>query len=201
MLYFCYSKIVQEKKFQRVNEVQCLAFAFIPSLVLSIPPSFSLNISGDCWDTGHDPLKEILASFGFVIPYLLGFVVNFAIVLGIKSHLLLFPKGFYSEEYEKKQAKFANLRRFSLLIYANFFWLFIYAVLLLLKESSLSLDYFSMFFYALNGFFTLVLFLKSKNVKKSMSDYFKNNRTVVNILPEDEERLPYMSSFDFSDSD
>jgi hypothetical protein len=189
LLHFCYLRIVEEKKFTRLIEIRYIGIALIPSLIVSLPPMYPQTIDDNCWSGENSPLQEVLASFGFFIPYYVGFIASLWMILSVVTYLKLYPSGFCTEEYEKKIDKISYVGKFALLIYGSYFFLSIYSALLITSENTRALDFISMFCYASAGTFYLGLFLSSKRIKASIKDHFKTHPTQIGLLPEDQSNF------------
>lgn len=177
LLHYAYWKIVLEKKFSNAIEVRYLGIALTPSLILSLPPFVAEEMGDNCWDGNHSPLEAVVSSYGFLIIYIIGALVCFALTLGIYYYFKLFSIGYYTEQYERKYEKLKLVGRYSLIIYGSALVLFIYGILNMIDRHKRALDFMAMFIHASCGAITLTLFLSSNKVKRRMAEYFKTQST------------------------
>lgn len=192
-LHYAYMKIVLEQKFTRVIEVRYLAIALIPSLLFSLPPFVPQELGTNCWDGTHTPLETVVSSYGFLVLYTLSALCSFSFIVGIYYYFKLFEKGYYTEEYERKYRKIRLIGRYSLVIYLTAFILYIYGILNMIGRHKRALDFISLMFHALCGLFTITLFLSSTKVQRKMSEYFKTQAVIAEILPEDSANFTSMT--------
>jgi hypothetical protein len=189
LMHFAYYKIVQELNFNRVVEVRYIGIALLPALITSMPPFVSENLGNNCWKDENSPLKDAVANYGFLIVAMISFLVSVSFALGIFVHLDLFPKGYLTQEYEKKEEKIRFLGKFPAFYYLSGSILFFYSVLELVDRQRRSVDFIAMFCHTLSGFMISLLCLTSLKCRTQLSKYLKPVNSRVHIMKEDFERL------------
>ena len=188
-LHYAYFKIVQEQKFSRIIEVRYLGLALVPSLITSLPPFVSENLGNNCWESTNSPLKDAVSSFGFLIISLLTFLISLSFILGILVHLDLFPKGYMTDDYNKKLKKFKFMTKFSIFYFLSFTIIFIYSVLEQINRERRPIDFMAMLCHTSSGFFITFILLTSEKVKNSIKSYLKPQTPHYDFMREDIERL------------
>ena len=188
-LHYAYFKIVLEQRFSRIIEIQYLGISIIPSIMTSILPFASENLGNNCWELASSPLKDVVASFAFLIICLLTLLLSTSFIFGILVHLDLLPKGCTTEDYNKKLQKLKFLAKFSIFYFFSFTIIFIYSVLEQINRQRRSIDFIAMLCHSTSGFFITFLTFSSEKVKKSIKYYMKPHSSQYNFMREDIQRL------------
>jgi len=178
-MHFCYMKTVQEKAFTIKTEITYLGIVLLPSLLTSIPPFISENIGNNCWDNNFSPLQDAVSSVGYLFIYLVCFLCSLSCYLGTMVNLSLFPKGYYTEEFESKLEKMRMTGKFTIMYFGLGMILFIYSTMELVNRHRQGMNFIAMFCQASCGTLTFMLYLSSDKVKKGMKRFFKENQSVV----------------------
>lgn len=181
LMHFCYMKTVLEQPFTAKTESIYLLITILPSFLVSIPPFISENVGNNCWDNNHSPLQDSVASVGYLLIYLVGVLFSFAFYMGTMVNLSLFPKGYFTEEFNSKLEKMRMTGKFTIIYIGIGMILFIYGTLELIDRHRRGIDFIAMFFQASCGTFTLILFLSSQKVQKGMKRFFKDRTSVKDI--------------------
>jgi hypothetical protein len=189
MGHYGYLKAVHGTSFTKVQEVRYLGLAVIPAFIASLPMFVSEKVGQDCWTNDQSPLLDVVSSYGFLLIYTIGFLVNFSFALGMYSHLDLFPVGYYPKEFEKKVEKIKQVGRYTVMIYGTGMVVFVYAIMEMVNRKPRAMDFLAMFAYSVGGVAVMILFLATPKVKREMAAFFKEKGTVVDLMPEDKDNF------------
>ena len=185
-LHFAYFKTVQEKQFNQKTELIYLGLVILPSFLTSVPPFVSEYVGNNCWSSQHSPLQDAVSSFGFLIISVISALASFAFYMSMMVNLSLFPKGYYTQEFESKFEKMRTTGKFGLMYHLLGMILFIYATMQLVDRHRRGMDFIAMFCQASCGTLTLILFVSCDNVRKGMKNFFGDKAQVV---PVDEQSI------------
>jgi hypothetical protein len=180
-LHFAYFKTVQEKTFSQKIELVYVGLAFLPALITSIPPFVSEYVANNCWSENHSPLQDAISSFGFLTIYIVSVLFSFSFYMGMMVNLSLFPKGYYSDEFDSKLEKLRMTGKFTLMYHGLGMVLFIYATLQLVDRHKRGMDFIAMFCQASCGTMTLILFVSCDKVRKGMKVFFADKEKFVEV--------------------
>lgn len=180
-LHFAYLKTVQEKRFTQKTELVYLGLVILPSFLTSVPPFVSEYVGNNCWASQHSPLQDAVSSFGYLIISVISVLVSFAFYMAMMVNLSLFPKGYYTEEFESKFEKMRMTGKFAFMYQVLNMVLFVYATMQLVDRNRRGMDFMAMFNQASCGTLTLILFVSCDNVRKGFKSYFKDKNQVVPV--------------------
>lgn len=189
LMHFCYMKTVLEQAFTVKTETLYLLITILPSFLVSIPPFISENVGNNCWNNNCSPLQDAVASIGYLLIYLVGVLFSFSFYMGTMVNLSLFPKGYFTEEFNSKLEKMRMTGKFTIIYIGIGMILFIYGTLELIDRHRRGIDFIAMFFQASCGTFTLILFLSSHKVQKGMKKFFKDRTSVKDVSIDEDPSL------------